>query len=40
MLQYPAFPDIQKLLYCICMWNMKPDEMMHMKVFKKRTKEL
>ena len=24
----------------ICMWNLTPDERLHVKVFKKRTKEL
>ena len=31
---------IWKLFYSICMWNMRPDETLHMKVFIKRTKEL
>ena len=40
MLQYHAFPDIQKYFYSICMWNMTPDETLRMKILKKRTKEL
>ena len=31
---------IWKLSYSICMWNTRPDETLHMKVFIKRTKEL
>ena len=38
MLQYHGFPDIWKLFYSICMWNMTPDETLCMKLFKKKNK--
>ena len=38
MLQYHAFPDIQKYFYSICMWNMTPDETLCMKILKKKNK--
>ena len=31
-------PDIRKLFYSICMWNMTPDETLRVKVFKKKNK--
>ena len=33
-------PDIGKHFNSICMWNMTPDQTLHVKVFKKRLKEL
>ena len=33
-------PDIGKLFNSICVWNMTPDETLHVRVFKKRLKEL